>query len=99
MQAFVTRAAAREGFSMKRRIQANDFESLCNLVQSGVGVAIVPESVARRHARHLSLAVLPLRDEWAVRKLVIAARDMQALTPPARALVDVLTESVAAFSA
>jgi DNA-binding transcriptional LysR family regulator len=98
MQGFVARAAAREGFSMKLRIQANDFESLCNLVQSGVGIAIVPESVAQRYARHLNLVVLPLQDAWSVRHLVIAARDMQALTPSARALINVLAESATASS-
>jgi DNA-binding transcriptional LysR family regulator len=93
LQAFIARAAAREGFDMKLRIQANDFESLCSLVQSGIGIAVVPESVARRQARRLRIAALPLQDDWSVRRLMIAVHDMRSLTPPARALIDVLRAS------
>jgi DNA-binding transcriptional LysR family regulator len=93
LQAFIARAAAREGFEMKLRIQANDFESLCNLVQSGIGIAVVPESVARRQAQRLRIVPLPLQDDWSIRRLMIAVHDMQSLTAPARALIDVLQAS------
>lgn len=93
LQAFISHASAREGFEMKLRIQANDFESLCGLVQSGIGIAVVPESVARRQAQRLRVVTLPLQDTWSVRHLMIAVHDMQSLTPPARALIEVLQAS------
>jgi DNA-binding transcriptional LysR family regulator len=90
LQSFIMRAASREGAAMKLRIQVNNFEALCGLVDSGVGVAIIPESVARRHAKHLGIAIVGLLDDWAVRDLKIAARDLQSLAAPAKALIDVL---------
>jgi DNA-binding transcriptional LysR family regulator len=91
LQAFITRMAAGEGIPMKLRIQANNLEALCGLVESGVGVGVIPASAARRHARQQRIAVVPLRDAWAVRELRIAVRDMDALTAPALALIDVLS--------
>ncbi len=91
LQSFIIRAASREGMALKLRIQVNNFESLCNLVESGVGVGIIPDSVARRHARRLRIAIVMLRNDWAIRDLKIAVRDMRSLSPPAKALIDVLT--------
>lgn len=75
---------------MKLRIQAKNFKALCSLVESGVGVGVIPESVARRHALQLQIEVVPLRDAWAVRVLKIAVRDPQTVTSPVRALIEVL---------
>jgi DNA-binding transcriptional LysR family regulator len=42
LQAFIRRMAAGEGIPMKLRIQASNFEALCGLVASGVGVGVIP---------------------------------------------------------
>ena len=90
LQAFITNAASSEGIFMKLRIQAKNFEALCTLVESGVGVGVVPEYVARRHASQLQIEVVPLSDAWAVRALKIAVRDPKTSTLAVKALVDVL---------
>jgi DNA-binding transcriptional LysR family regulator len=90
LQAFITNAASSEGLLMKLRIQAKNFEALCTLVESGVGVGVVPESVARRHASQLKIEVVPLSDVWAVRALKIAVRDPNNSTVVVSALLDVL---------
>jgi DNA-binding transcriptional LysR family regulator len=95
LQSFIMRAASREGVPMKLRIQVNNFEALCSLVDSGVGVAIIPESVARRHAQRFHIAIVALRDDWAIRDLKIAVRDMQSLAAPAKALIEVLVAPAA----
>jgi DNA-binding transcriptional LysR family regulator len=95
LQSFIMRAASREGVAMKLRIQVNNFEALCSLVDSGVGVAIIPDSVARRHAQRFDIAIVALRDDWAIRDLKIAVRDMQSLAAPARALIEVLVAPAA----
>jgi DNA-binding transcriptional LysR family regulator len=95
LQSFVMRAAYREGLAMKLRIQVNNFEALCRLVDSGVGIGVIPESVARRHAERLRIAIVVLQDEWAVRDLKIAVREMRSLPAPARALIEVLVAPAA----
>lgn len=90
MQAFLLRAAAREQRPMKLRIQANSFETLCRLVESGIGIGIIPETIARRQAQQRSIAVVDLEDAWAVRDLQIALREDIAPSIPVKALIDAL---------
>jgi DNA-binding transcriptional LysR family regulator len=90
---FIVKAAARLGISLNLRIQVNNFEALCDLVESGVGVGLIPQSVATRHARKLGISIVQLTDDWAIRDLKIAVRDMSALSVPARALIDILVDT------
>lgn len=90
LQAFLMRMASAAGLPMKLRIQATSFESLCSLVESGIGVGVLPRSAALRHARSMRIAVVDLADRWAERELRIAVRDMAALTPAALALIEAL---------
>lgn len=90
LQSFVLRAAAGEGKPLKLRIQVGNFESLCRLVESGVGVGIIPESVAGRHTKLMSIAVVSLKNDWAIRDLNIGVHGASSLTPAAKALIDVL---------
>jgi DNA-binding transcriptional LysR family regulator len=94
-QLFAMRAAAQENFVMKVRVQANNFEALSRLVMSGVGIGVVPQSVALRHLDERKIAMVTLRDSWATREVKIAVRNIQALSVAARALVDELLASSA----
>ena len=90
---FIKDLATRLGASLKFRIQVDTFEVLCNLVESGIGVALVPESVAKRQAESLAIEIVPLRDDWAERILKVAVRDGQLLSAIESALVDELIAS------
>lgn len=90
LQAFLVRRASAEGVPMRLRIQASGLVSLCGLVESGIGVAVVPRSVALRQAQKLRIAVVALKDAWAERELRIAVRDTAALAPEAAALIEAL---------
>ena len=48
-------------------------------------------SAARRHARTMDIAIVPLSDDWALRRMRICLRSLEALPPFARDLVDLLT--------
>lgn len=79
---------------MKLRIQVGNFEAACRMIELGVGIGIVPESVAKRHGKTLKIRLIRLNDPWAERKLKICVRSMKDLPPLARALVDRLTSTV-----
>jgi len=96
LHAFIDRAAAQQGVRLKVRIRVSNFEALCSLVASGIGVGLIPESVARRHAGRLAIEMVRLRDGWALRRLQIAVRSADALSVPARALIEELRAPVAA---
>jgi len=80
--------AARLGATMKVRARVTGFDAVCRMVESGVGVAIVPEAAARRCRRAMKIDVVGLRDAWARRRLAICVRRLQALPLGARRLVE-----------
>lgn len=90
LQRFLTDKAARAGRPLRARVQLRSFDAVCRLVESGVGVGVVPQSIARRAARTMALAVIDLADDWAVRELMIVVRDLEDLRPSARELVEAL---------
>jgi DNA-binding transcriptional LysR family regulator len=59
-------------------------------VESGVGVGVVPRTTAGRAAKTMSLAVIDLADDWALRELTIVVRAADDLRPYARELVESL---------
>lgn len=77
---FLADKAARTGRPpMRLRVQLRSFDAVCRLVECGVGLGIVPETTARRVARAMAIAVVPLLDPWAARDLTICVRSLDAL--------------------
>jgi DNA-binding transcriptional LysR family regulator len=88
LQRHIAGHAARLGATMKVRARVNGFDTVCRMVESGVGVAIVPDTAARRCRRPMKIGVIGLRDSWARRRLAICVRRLQALPIGARRLVE-----------
>lgn len=80
---------------IRQRIQLRSFDAICRLVENGVGVAIVPESAARRCKKTMAVRVLRLRDKWALRKMRVCVRDRETLPVYALQLLDHLVASAA----
>ena len=90
LQRFLVAKAAREGRPLKARVQLRSFDAVCRLVEAGVGVGVVPQTTARRAEKSMSLAVIDLADDWALRELTIVVRAEAELRPYARELVESL---------
>lgn len=60
---------------LRPRVQVNSFEALCLMAEAGVGLAIAPESVARRYGNLMRIVAVPLSDSWAVRPRHLVLRD------------------------
>lgn len=90
LQRFLVSKAAREGRPLKARVQLRSFDAVCRLVEAGVGVGVVPQTTAHRAEKSMSLAVIDLADDWALRELTIVVRAEAELRPYARELVDSL---------
>jgi len=87
MLSFVRELAQHQGKALRVRIQVRSFEAMCRLVESGVGVALVPASAALRHQQQMRVAIVPVQEKWAVRERSVLVRDLDALSQAARALV------------
>ena len=95
LQAFLRQVCDQLHRPLKQRIQVGNFEAACRMVEANVGVAILPESVARRHAQTMDVAIVPLSDQWAFRSMQICVRSLAALPMFARELVDLLVQDAA----
>jgi len=80
---------------LRLRIQVGNFEAACRMIEANVGVGILPESAARRHAQNIAIAIVPLNDPWALRAMQICVRSLDALPAFARELVDLLVADAA----
>jgi DNA-binding transcriptional LysR family regulator len=93
LQRFLSAQAARLGHSLRLRVQLRSFDAICRLVESDVGIGIVPLTTAMRASRTMKISIVMLTDRWAERELRTCVRRMADLTPLARALLDHLRNS------
>jgi DNA-binding transcriptional LysR family regulator len=89
----VAKHAARLGVRLRFRARLRDFDAICQMVAAGVGIAVVPESTAKRCAGTLPIAMIKIRDGWANRRLAICARSFKSLPRPAKQLVEHLRKA------
>jgi DNA-binding transcriptional LysR family regulator len=80
--------AARAGHRLKLRVRLPDFDAVCQVVGSGVGLAVVPGAAARRYRRSGAFRIVPLTDTWAPRRLTICVRSFAGLPPHGQRLVE-----------
>jgi len=78
--------------TIRLRIQVGNFEAACRMIEAAVGVSVLPESAARRHAETMAIQIVPLIDDWSLRAMQICVRSMESLPPFARDLVTLLIE-------
>jgi DNA-binding transcriptional LysR family regulator len=88
LQRFLADKASRIGRPLKLRVQLRSFDGVCRLVERNAGIGIVPETTVRWAARSMAIKPVDLTDTWAVRDLTICVRDVAALSPFARQLVE-----------
>ncbi len=90
IHSFLAQTANDLNQQIKIRIQVGNFEAACRMIESNVGIGVVPFSAASRHARSMRIKTVELSDEWAVRRLQVCVRSMQSLPAFARELVELL---------
>ncbi|GAB2923839.1 hypothetical protein GCM10027093_74020 [Paraburkholderia jirisanensis] len=69
------------------RIRMKGFEGVCQMVSQGVGVAIIPLSVARHYRRRYPFKMTAISDNWAHRRLCLCFRQWHSLSKPMQKLL------------
>lgn len=82
------RVADERDLDMHVPVRVNSFDGLCRMAASGMGIAIVPEPVARQHERAGQVRCLRLAETWADMPLDVCSRDDAAMTCSALLLLD-----------
>lgn len=70
-------AALAAGRPLKLRMQVRSFDAVCNLVASGLGIAILPIGAGLSISSPVKLCRRPLADTWAKRRLLVATPEGQ----------------------
>jgi DNA-binding transcriptional LysR family regulator len=89
----LVRAANELGKTVRTTIHVTSYDALCFMVETGLGIGIMPRAVAQPYRRTLGIAVVSLDEPWARRQLKICVRSLAALPVAARLLVDHLRQS------
>jgi DNA-binding transcriptional LysR family regulator len=79
-----------QGLVLKARLQVRGFDAIAQLVEAGLGVAVVPAAVAQRFAQLFRIQVLKLAEPWAERDYLLAVRQQDTLPTVVQRFVDAL---------
>lgn len=88
--------ATEQGRTLRTRVQVRGFDAIAQLVESGLGIAIMPSAVAERLSRVFALHRLTLDESWARRRYLIGVRQQEVLPGVVRRFVDFLSAAGAA---
>jgi DNA-binding transcriptional LysR family regulator len=89
-----TQLAARQaGRPLKLRMHVPGFDAVCRMVQTGMGVSVLPLKVFETIGEPLGLRAVVLDEPWGQRDLIIVVRDVTALSPVSKLLFDHLTSA------
>ena len=91
MQDLLNYHAFRAGHRLKLRIRLNGSDLMCQMVERGIGVAVLPETAAQRCQQSMAIRIIPLTDTWALRPLTICVRSFRSLPVHAQRLVEFLS--------
>ena len=94
LQQHIGQHAVQAGKPIRLRVRLGSFDAVCRMVGNGIGIAIIPETAARRCQRTAAIRVSKLVDAWALRHLHVCVRRSSELSPPARLLFEHLRTHV-----
>lgn len=88
LQSHIAAHAARLGIRPRMRARLRSFDAVCQMVEAGVGIAVIPEAAARRYSRSMKIKAVRMTDPWTIRRLAICMRDEKSLPRPVQQLAD-----------
>lgn len=87
LQEHVAAQARKAGQRLAYRVRVGSLDAICRLVEQGIGVGVVPQAVAARHAGKAAPRFVALAEPWAERQLLVCVRDAAGLPLNARRMV------------
>ena len=81
------------GRTLNARMQVHGFDAVAQLVEAGLGVAVLPAAVAQRFAKIFRVQPLVLKEDWAQRSVLLGVRqpaESLILPPPIQRFIETL---------
>jgi DNA-binding transcriptional LysR family regulator len=88
----LSNAASDEKRNIQLKVQVTGFDALCFMVNSGLGVGVLPLDIARRYSAMFDIRIIPLTEPWARRQIQICVRSFDALPTAAKLFVNHLSK-------
>lgn len=85
------RAAETLDRALRPRVRVSGFDALFRMVETGLGVGVVPEQIAADSGRLARLTTVPIVEDWAHRPLNLCMRATASQPPAVRLLAEHLT--------
>jgi DNA-binding transcriptional LysR family regulator len=80
------------GGVMRQRIQVGSFDAMSRMIEGNVGIGVLPEMVALRHASSMKIKPIKLIDDWAMRELRICVRKKEDLPIYAKEIIALISQ-------
>ena len=90
LQDHISEQAKGLGHPLTYRIRMRSFEGVGEMVSSGIGIGVLPLSLAERFSKKFLYHILPLTDPWAQRRICICFKTPDSLSPAMAGLIDFL---------
>ncbi|ASW00920.1 LysR substrate-binding domain-containing protein [Paraburkholderia aromaticivorans] len=88
VHAMLQRAAAKAGRTVSYRVIVSNFDAALRVVAARLGISVVPLEVGETYKRIFEIETIPLTNAWALRQFAVCFRDLEALQPAARRMVE-----------
>ena len=93
IRALADMTATEKNTHIKYRAVVSNFETQCVLVgQTQLGIALVMETVARRHIESTNTTIVHLTDEWATGDFMVCVRDLENSPPLLKRFTELLKQ-------
>lgn len=89
----VSRAADDLKRTIKLKVQVTGFDALCFMVNSELGIGVLPLAIAKRYSKMFGMRILPISETWAQRRILIGVRSFESLPAAARLFIEHLCPS------
>lgn len=80
IQARLEEAAAHAGQPIRVKLRVGSFDGVRCMVETGIGVAVLPVSAIESYLGSMKIRAVPLADPWAQRELRLVTRDTASLS-------------------
>ncbi len=87
------RAASELERNWRCRVQVTSYDAQCRMIEAGLGIGVLPRSVAGSYVQGLGLSMCVLKEPWAKRRVALCVRSRYSLSPAARLLMDHLLQN------
>ncbi|HBJ70464.1 LysR family transcriptional regulator [Alcaligenes faecalis] len=87
------RAASELERTWRCRVQVTSYDAQCRMIEAGLGIGVLPRSVAESYVQSLGLALCVIKEPWTSRRVALCVRSRYSLSPAARLLMDHLLQN------